>query len=277
MLIAMLVTIFGDTQWLEPLATLGATTIEDVSWLNEGDLMRLGMTVVWARKLLAAVLQWLFQQAEVGEAGYRTRGEVVDAEAAQRLPNAHEKRLLMDLLEQKELKVLHHLCMAELLVTTTVLIMTGIVNGIVAAAQTILPSKSVQSAIEAENATVRALSMLAHGKPKKHLMKAQRWLRDCVVIRVQLLVPITSRPMFVKAIEDAYGGHEGDRRNLKAQMCHTHSQTVCTLFSYAFTSNSRVENAARRHGKRGPRARDAVRNMAVVEEVITPPPGLELG
>ena len=130
------------------------------------------------------------------------------------------------------------------------------------------PSRTTVSAISAENVIVRALSQGPQGATRKALQKAELCIRDIIVLRTQVLVPLASRSRFIEELQEAYGEMPTGKYE---KLMHTHSKVVCPLFPYAFVSNSCRENAARRHGPRGKRTRDLRRAAA-----LSAPPGLDL-
>ena len=105
--------------------------------------------------------------------------------------------------------------------------------------------------MHAENATVRALSMPCGRESRRALERAERCIRDAIVLRVQLGVPLGSRPIFIKTLEDTYGGELP--RDAKAKLMHAHAKVIGPRFGYTFVSRSSQENAARKHGPRGKR------------------------
>ena len=121
-------------------------------------------------------------------------------------------------------------------------------------------------AINAENSCVRAITMCPIGhEARDHLQEAQKSIRDVIVLRVQLNVPVGSRQPFISALRDAYDG-EFPHKNTLANLMLAHRKAVGSLFPHAFVSKSCQGNAERRSGTRGRRTRDALQEAVAMAD-----------
>ena len=258
-------------RWLEPLASLGAHTIDDVTYLLKEDLEGIGMKTVDIRRLNAAircVAHWNYNAGMCRMQGWG----VLPGPAMHSLPSPPppgscppswmERAVLEEAMTKVEQEAIKSLGIVEE--------GSEMVDYAVAARVHLNePSRTTISAINAENAIGRALSLGPHAATRKALQKAELYIRDTIVLRTQVHVPLGSRHQFVEALQKAYGEVPD---GALAKLLNSHAKVVCPLFAYAFVSNSRRENGSRRHGPRGKKARD-VRKAG---EALTAPPGLDV-
>ena len=80
------------------------------------------------------------------------------------------------------------------------------------------PSLSASLAAQAEGQLVRALATSVTSRDA--LERAQRSIRDVVVLRVQLITPLESRAAFMEQLQEAYGGDIPE--NGLAKLMHAH-------------------------------------------------------
>jgi len=194
-----------------------------------------------------------------GYAGAMYVAEGTRASANTELPSILELTVLQDALRQAEEKAITSLDKAVRVADNREVIQSAMA----ARTQLVNNTQTTRLAINAENATLRALVMSPSGHVRRALEQAERSIRDVVVLRAQLGVPVGCRSTFIKTLEDAYGGKLP--RNGFARLMHAHQMTVGRLFKHAFVSNSRKENAGRRQGPRGKRDRDLKRQAAAAE------------
>ena len=263
---------------MKPLATLGVDTLDDLRWVSEQDLKDIGMKIVEIRKLRAAYqAKWMWtpwngtlfpEHMQVGPMLMGTMEvPATGGPAGTQLPSLWELQRLQDALNDAELKALISLETACDLLEVALAVEENqeVIKSAMAARRNLLDSsRTTGLAIHAENATVRALSKCCKGEARNALAEAERSIRDAIVLRAQMGVPLGSRQIFVKTLEDAYGGDMP--RNTLSRLMHAHGKTVCPLFEHAFVSKSRQENAKRNQGPRGKRSRDAKRQASAAED-----------
>ena len=126
-------------------------------------------------------------------------------------------------------------------------------------------------AVRAENAVKLATWFVVGHTTKRALETAMLQIRDIIVLRVQMGVPLTSRAHFISNLEDAYHGQL--QRNTLAQLLHAHSKVVGSLFPHCFKSNSKKKRPAGRRGKgtrrcEGDQYRGEERAAAVTDEEL---------
>ena len=254
---------------LEPLKRLGVQNIHDITCLQDVDLQRAGLNMVQIRKLQTvaadANLTWsLWNTPLIAEPrGLSTAMGVPPPPTSLLPPSGKELERLQDALTEAEQKAINSLDIsAEEDVDVAQCALT-------AREQLTQHPHTPVLAIQAQNAVIRALSHCQQGKLRKQLEEAQRCTRDVIVLRLQKEVPLGSRSTFINAMETAYGVSGAMPSDTVAKLMHAHSQVVCPLFPHAFVSISRKENAARRHGPRGKRPRDARRVAALAAEDVS--------
>ena len=250
-------------RWLDPLASLGAHTFDDLTYLTEEDLHGIGMRIVDIRRLSAALSAAIQSDADwnYDEAMAATHGLPTPHPPGSQPPSRLELAILEQAMAKAEQDAIQFLGIIE----------AGsemVDYAVTARVHLSEPSRTTISAISAENAIVRALSQGPQGATRKALQKAELCIRDIIVLRTQVLVPLASRSRFIEELKEAYGELPTGKFE---KLMHTHSKVVCPLFPYTFVSNSCRENAARRHGPRGKRTRDLRRAAA-----LSAPPGLDL-
>ena len=231
--------------WLEPLEALGAHNVADVNYLLHGDLIMIGMTVVDIRKLHAII--WTRNQAQplADDCADPQAQPLAGREFAHGLlpPADEELALLQDAMTKIERQAIQSLdmCSADESVDVTSCAAT-------AHDQLSELPRTTGLAINAENALIRALSLGPTSKSRKALEEAGKCIRDSIVLRVQVGVPIACRDSFIQALEEAYGGAIPE--DAFAKLMHSHSKVVSPLFEYAFKSPGAVNNVVRRKRKR---------------------------
>ena len=245
-------------RWLDPLASLGAHTFDDLTYLTEEDLSGIGMRIVDVRRLVAALSTAIQIQNDAMMAA--THGLPTPHPPGSQPPSPLELAILEQAMAKAEQDAIQFLGIIE----------AGsemVDYAVTARVHLSEPSRTTVSAISAENVIVRALSQGPQGATRKALQKAELCIRDIIVLRTQVLVPLASRSRFIEELKEAYGELPTGKFE---KLMHTHSKVVCPLFPYTFVSNSCRENAARRHGPRGKRTRDLRRAAA-----LSAPPGLD--
>ena len=105
------------------------------------------------------------------------------------------------------------------------------------------PAQTPTLAVQSERANIMAMSRCSEGTILQALQEADRCIRDIIVLRVQMWVPLTSRPSFISAFTAAYG--EELPRDAHAKLLCSHSKVISPLFPQAFLSESAERNARR--------------------------------
>ena len=279
-------------RWLKPLANEGAHTIDDVAHLTEEDLRKIGMTTVDIRRLHTAIQTHAIQAWSLWSTPWTAEpllgcpmgmelpslpdpppgleelaslhGHGAAGDSRDLPPSSEEVAVLQEALTEAE-------CEAILTLDICCTDQKPEIASCAVQAQEQLSQTppSTVLAINAMNAIERALSLAPSSLRRRALQEAQILTRDIVVLRCQMGVPLGSRPRFVNALREAFGGEFPP--GALAQMMHAHGKVVCPLFKYAFVSLSRKENAARRHGPRGKRTRDLKRQQALAEAALEAP------
>ena len=269
-------------EWLEPLAGLGVRSLDDFRYLAEADFSRIGMTVVQMRRLQAAYqAEWVWTPwngsffPEHMQVAFMQMGlpplMMVSSEAAGdpadlRLPSLSELQVLQHVLGNKEVQAIDSLDIA--LAALEIEIIVGenqdVIKSVNAAKEQLLDSRrTIGLAIHAENATRRALTALRRERPRRALECAERRIRDAIVLRAQMSTPLGSRTIFMKTLEDAYGGDMN--LDVRAKMMHAHNVVVGPLFMHSFVSRAKQEAAARHSAPRAQRVRNTKRQAAAAE------------
>jgi len=109
--------------------------------------------------------------------------------------------------------------------------------------------RSTQSAAAALTDTRLALADCRQPYLREGLADAERAIRDVLVWRVQLRVPLDSRELFLAKMEEAFGCDQLEK-NVYSQIMHAHA-TVLSQFPGAFPSKTKL--AVMKRG--GPRPR----------------------
>lgn len=110
-------------------------------------------------------------------------------------------------------------------------------------------SRSTKSAATALTDTGRARANCRQSYLLEVLAAAERAIRDVLIWRVQLRVPLDSRQLFLAKLEEAFGCNQL-QKNLYSQLMHAHA-TLLSQYPEAFPSNTKL--AAMKRG--GPRPR----------------------
>ena len=285
-LLGVLRTSVGE-EWQAPLASLGVESLDDIRYVSEQDLKGIGMNIVQIRKLDAAYQAECMMWTPWGGTFYPEHMQVgpmpmglppmmavpdeamaTGGPAGSQLPSPSELQVLhyaQKNVEQKAIDCLDIAVSMLEVVACTVQENRDIIKSVMAAKDKLSDSScTTDLAIQAMNATVRAKGMCRKGNPRRELDQAEINIRDAIVLRTQMGIPLNQREKFIKTLEDAYGVDKLPRNDL-AKLMHAHSKAVCPLFAHAFVSNSRKENATRPAGLKGKRSRDAKRQAAAAE------------
>lgn len=284
----------GLRQWQQALQGLGVTSVADLAYVGDSDLMCLGFTVVEVRKLRSCTssMGFQFQGLPVHWVQFQTNQPTYYAQNWQPAATIqHERPDVVEVFSDLNSVAAEIELKAQ--------------NALTAAARCAGPRQALDSlqyavlclkssdasprnAVLALNATNRALASCQRGPLYAAIDAAENAVRDTITLRVQVRVPMGNRDRYVAMLEDAYGGPIS--KDEFSHLMHSHSLTVCEKFPGAFLSKSKQETRRRHRGPRQRRSRasgyegSAEQAEDNVEQVFNPvsrssigvPPGLEI-